>query len=428
MELLPENWVSQLRRPLGLDPPAGRKLDGSYSLDSQSLNSLNPGKWLDDGVIDIFFRNLCVAKPGQFVTFDSAALEALRMGDDGSLTEAEIDKHYQTFRTRAATVTANAGLVFMPFCVDSHWVLAVADLQHRIIRIYDSLVRCDPTGRDIRGSSVVGMILPIVKKTLSFCRDEDQWDEELMWLPIVPNITDCGVYICLMALQHSCMRRFTYLDYVDCWHENDYPPMYYLDDSYFLAGRLIILQVCRRFSRQAEDLRETWDVEDRIIWGLQHHLVEPPAQQAVQDFNTYCEARFSTLHRVSTALLWFIYEIEYLGSPQFLQENEDLQIRAREVVLSEAGEPFRQEIAYESCLYAWHDAEAAINFRQDLFAALDHLRREEIYARGLLTSRAAWEARLLRLAPAEVPTGHSQSIPHHGTPVPSELEESETES
>lgn len=421
MDLRPDNWVSQLRRPLVLDPPDGRKLDASYSLDSQSLNSLKPGTWLDDSVINTFFRSLCFAQPGQFVTFDSAALESLRGA------QADIDQHYQTLRTQAATVTANAGLVFMPFCVDSHWVLAVADFRHRIIRIYDSLVTRDPRGEGIRGSYMVEMILPIVKNTLSFCRYyEDQWDVDLMWLPILPNGTDCGVYICLMALQHAYMRGFTHLDYVDLfWHEDEYPGMYRLGDSYFLAGRLVILQVCRRFFREEEDLRGTWDVENRIIWDLQQHLVGPPARQPVPNFITYHEAQFRTLDRVSGALLWFIYSIEKLGSPQSLQENEDLQVRASEVVLSEAGEPFRQEIAHESRLYAWHDAEAAINFRHDLLAAYDHLIREVTYARDRLATRAACEAGLAR---AEVPTGYPQSNPHLGTPVSPELEESETES
>lgn len=427
MDLTPHNWVQLLQRPWNVVPPDDRKLDASYSLGRDSLVSILPGEHLDDRIINTFFRNLCVVKPGQFVTFDSVSLEDLRVREQGLQTQAEIDEHYKSFRTLAATVTANAGLVFMPFCVNSHWVLAVADFQHRIIRIYDSLVSCDSTGRYIQGSDVVEMILPIAKRTLSFCHDADQWGWEPVWLPILPNYTDCGVYICLMALQHSYKRGFTYLDYVHSfWHENEYLAHYALDDSYFLAGRLIILQVCRRFFRRAEDLRETRNVENCIISDLRQQLVEAPAQQPVNNFNTYHEARFGTLYRVSVALLWLTKLIEFLGSLHvlFLQENIDIQFTAPDVVLSEAGEPFRDEIAYESWLYAWHDAEAAINFRQDLLAAWDHLSQAITHARARLAIRAAGEA---QPAPAVVPTGHCQSITHHVTPVPSELEESETE-
>lgn len=178
------HWVGQLKRPQGKRPPDGRNFDDSYKIANQSLEVLRPLGWLDDNVVNTFIRSLCVARPGKYVAFDSTALEALslQLKDAQSLSQAEIDKIYYPHRTLAATVSGNRGLVFMPFCIREHWILVVADLKSRVVRVYDSMVSVDGRGTVVR-SARVEAILPYVWGILRFCIDEDECTIDPMSVP-----------------------------------------------------------------------------------------------------------------------------------------------------------------------------------------------------------------------------------------------------
>lgn len=449
MDLQPQQWVPQLRRPQGRNPPDNRRLDASYSIDRKSLASILPEQWLDDGVINTFINSLCAAQPGKSVLLLSTALATLPMplpmplaepnAMEKAPTQDEIDEAYQPYRSQAATVTANRGLVFMPFCVRDHWILAVADFQYHIIRVYDSLVSCNPNGRVEPGWRVVE-ILPIVKHILSFCHSEDEWAVEHMWLPIKSNTTECGVYICLMALQHSYMPRFTHIYYVESFRdENGDLLPYELDECYWLAGRRIILQVCSRFLKLEEDWQRASEIENHIIFQLQGEFDCLPVQQNVDGLNDYHEARSKTLCRVSEVLGWFIVSIECLGSPQSLEYNEDIQRRTRDVVLTPSGEHFRNEIVDEAMSYAWHDVQTLINLRQDLIISRNNLIQEIVNAQVRLASRPAWETQLSLVGmPTGQPSGTASVASPSSTvqeesawdpeiPLPSDSQESEAE-
>lgn len=380
---------------MGSQPPPDRKLGESYTITGESLWFLSPGLWLDDAVVNTFLRALCLARPGECVTFDSAALGVL-LAAHGSeeTTQTALDELYMPFRKTAATVTGNRGLVFMPFCAANHWVLAVADFQKKVIRVYDSTARCGLNGK-VDPSPLVQAIVQCVEGTLAFCIDEDQWQVEHMWLPRQKNSTDCGTYVCLMALQHACMPGFKTEHYVRpfCdWNENW--SYYKLDACYWFVGRKIILEVCRRyFKPTAVDIPYMpYLVEQTINDAFLRFFGVGPVGAPISLNMQYFHARSWTLYRVINALTWAINSIHNLGSPRHIHSSESIQKRAREVVITPRGEPFLDEIMDEAVSYAWHDVEALQNLAVDLSRVRYQLHRQYHDAHAQLNVWAAQEA------------------------------------
>ena len=81
-------------------------------------------------------------------------------------------------------------------------------------------------------------------------------------------------------------------------------------------------------------------------------------------------ARSWTLRCVTDALQWLIDSIGELGSAENLSENQRIQNKARDVALTLAGEPYRNEIVEEAAQYAWHDVKALQNLKLDLALAV----------------------------------------------------------
>lgn len=379
---------------MGSQPPPDRKLGESYTITGESLWFLSPGLWLDDAVVNTFLRALCLARPGECVTFDSAALGVL-LAAHGSeeTTQTALDELYMPFRKTAATVTGNRGLVFMPFCAANHWVLAVADFQNKVIRVYDSTARCGHNGK-VDPSPLVQAMVQCVKGALAFCIDEDQWQEEHMWLPRQRNSTDCGTFVCLMALQHAYMPGFKTEHYVRpfCdWNENW--SYYKLDACYWFVGRKIILEVCRRyFKPAAANIPGTPYLVEQNIRQAFWVFAVPPSGTFISCFMPYFYARSWTLCQVIDALTWAIDSIDNLSSPLHIHSSESIQNRAREVILTPWGEPFLNEIVSEAVSYAWHDVEALQNLAIDLSRVRDQLHQECHHAQDILDARAAEEA------------------------------------
>ncbi|KAG6359916.1 hypothetical protein INS49_010969 [Diaporthe citri] len=416
----PQERLARLKRPVGSRPPTDRKLDDSCTLDGKSLSYLTPGQWLDDGTVNTFLKSLCLARPGKCVTFDSAALLPLlaTLGSEET-TQTAVDELYKPLRTLAATVTGNDGLVFMPFCAEGHWVLAVADFQNKVIRVYDSMVDCTEAG-EVDPSNLVQTILPCVKGILSFCIDEDQWPVEHMWLPIKPNTTDCGTYVCLMALQHAYMPGFQPDDYVTRFYDWNRNWSYYeLDAWYWFAGRKIILEVCRRYFKptSTDTPRMPFFVEQDINKALWDFAGFPPAIAPFSCLMPYFYARSQTLYRVINALTWAINSIHSLGSTLHVHSSESIQNRAREVVLTPRGEPFLDEIVDEAVSYAWHDVEALQNLEEDLSRVWNQLYQEDCYTQVRLNAWAAdvdsWAA---YVAQVEQDAEQAPSFTDHGSP------------
>lgn len=415
--------LNPLARPEGNEPPTDRNFDDSYTLDNQSLDSIRPFHWLDDGVINTFLRSICLARPGQCVAFDSIVLKALQttleFEDAASQPRAGLDELFKPFRTLAATVTGNRGLVFMPFCIELHWILAVADFETQVIRVYDSLVSCTETGT-IVPSDLVERILICAKATLSFCIDESQWVVQHMWLPIERNLTECGVYICLMALQHAHKRDFMPDNYTKIYrHLYGHLSRYELEVCYWMAGRRVILEVCGRYFKPVS--HETQLRVIQVGWNINEwfrKFYEPPmAEKQIFRFETFHMARSWTLGHVTDALQWLIDSIGELGSAEFLSDNKRIQDKAHDVVLTLAGEPYRNEIVGEADKYAWHDVEALQNLRLDLNHARQRLLRE-FYLAKIRQGQPVQAAQTAQTAQLGGPTEDPPSVTKHQSPRP----------
>lgn len=422
--------LNPVARPPGNEPPTDRNFDDSYTLDNGSLQSIRPLEWLDDGVINTFLRSLCLARPGQCVVLDSTTLRFLQMRleseDAAPLTPAEFDDLFKPFRTLAATVTGNRGLVFLPFCIGDHWILAVADFESQVIRVYDSLVFRTETGT-IVPSDPVNRIVLYVKDILGFCIYEDQWAVLHMWLPILRNFTECGVYVCLMALHHAHKRNFIPDDYVTMYREAGGNLSYYeLEGCYWMMGRRIILEVCRRYFKPVShetELMFLW-VGQNINDCFRRFYYPTLAEEQTSRFETFHTARSRTLDRVTDALEWLIDSIGKLGSTHFMADNRLVQRKASLVVLTWAGEPYRNEIVNEAAKYALHDVEALQNLASDLNEAKKALVHEfylaEIrHGQSIQPAHAAYAAHAARSAQLGGPTETARSVTEHEHQSPS---------
>ncbi|POS79146.1 hypothetical protein DHEL01_v202471 [Diaporthe helianthi] len=393
----PDLWAPQLRRPQGLNPPPDRMPNHTHSLDQESRQAICPWNWLDDSVVNTFLQRLCSMQPGQFVTLDSATLESLRiMLSLEDLASEDFDKTIKPFRTLAATVSGNCGLVFIPFCMDKHWILAVADFRHKTIRIYDSLVQCYQNGTVCVSRNVSDYIVPLVKEILGFCFEPHQWMVENFWLPIKYNETECGVYICLMALQHSHHRMFTVNDYVNTYLDtNGQSAYYHLDGCYWLTGRRIILQFCARFFHPASP-HGARDEDQSIAEQLRHYFDAAPVEQGYA-LTTYRMARAWTLWRVNQALTWVSTSIENLARPQDLSLNAMNHLRrAQYPILTFSGAQFRNEIVEQAKEYAWHDPEPLVRLLEDIHIAMDTMKQDYEESETRFSRRLALQAQSAR--------------------------------
>lgn len=356
------------------------KHDGSYKVDIASIETLSPEEWLDDGVINAFLRNICLTRPGQYVTFDAATLTCLMSlleSDDGTApTQTQVDELYEPLRILAATVTGNRGLVFMPFCLMGHWILAVADLRTETVRVYDSLVSYNEDLRKVEPSDLVRRILLYVEGILRFCLVEDGWAVKHILLPIEGNVTECGVYLCLMALREAHGRHFGLSDYVTLFFDGSgVVSPYYLDACYWIVGRKVILEVCKPFFRPTSEeiLKRFNDVKSAINQRLREEFYNVRYPGFLPHWPSYLGSRCWILRCIGVDLLNVIKSINILESTQHRPYNMEIQRRAREVVLTPPGEAFRDRIVHEATSYAWHDSEALrsltkvlSNIRQDL--------------------------------------------------------------
>lgn len=212
-------------------------------------------------------------------------------------------------------------------------------------------------------------------------------------MPIRPTTTECGVYVCLMALQHACKPGFMFHEYVNRFCNRDRTAVWYeLEKCYWMAGRKIIFEVCKRYFRPLSNEAQVESVEMDINHAFQTFYDPILAEAQTSRSPTHHMALSSTLEHVTGGLKRLIDSIGGLDSIGLLQENETIQNRAREVDLTPAGEPHRDDIMKEAVEYAWHDVEAIRNLRADLMRAVQGLNKELQDARVRLNDRV-WAAR-----------------------------------
>ncbi|KAJ0124772.1 hypothetical protein J7T55_006113 [Diaporthe amygdali] len=386
MEPPDQQQVVQLQRPEGLEAPSGRRFDHTHRVNHESLNSLKPGGWLDDGVINTFFSSLCLARPGRYFAFDSTALESLRLlAFDQDLTSEEIDNYYQPYMTRAATVTGSRGLLFMPFCVKgNHWILVVLDFKQQVILVYDSMASRDKRPGEMSRWACLAQPIQIAQKFAEVFGDQSGWSLRLIYIPIKPTVTECGVFICLMALHQTDGYQLELEWHVRFFPDGSDNQSYALSDTYWLAGRKIIFETCRRYSTPGSDdsLRRLDSIEAAIDQGLWRALQDPLEEETPHGLTAYRLGQSYNMDRIKEALTEVIKAIEELGSEEFLRRDVTILSWACQPFLSSQGEVYREEIVNRAKRYAWHDPEAARNFKEDLNRALSGLVALESHARS----------------------------------------------
>lgn len=80
--------------------------------------------------------------------------------------------------------------------------------------------------------------------------------------------------------------------------ENGVLLFYELDECYWLAGRRIILQVCRKFSKSVEIWNQSLEDEQEIIRQFRWYFDNSPVQHQVAKLRTYRMALSRALLRV----------------------------------------------------------------------------------------------------------------------------------
>ena len=187
---------------------------------SAAIYTLNPGTWLNDDVIDIYFRKL----QSRDVKYESNSLHHMK---NIFLTSRFImalfsnDNHYfdkrgcsyanvATFKALRHQDIFECHRIFIPVNVSNcHWTLIVINLQDKNVKYYDTLH--DDEDDDLVYSHCEE---PLLRGIEYFLNEEWNnihncpWEDRLSWeyihcstvsMPRQENGYDCGVFVCVIA-------------------------------------------------------------------------------------------------------------------------------------------------------------------------------------------------------------------------------------
>lgn len=253
-----EEKISLLRRTGESTPPADRVLDEHYKLSAADIAEIKPGQWLSDKVVQTVFRRLTLLRPGKFYAIDTTSMSTMAEMLD-SLPEEAHDEFTRPVKTDVAMLTSTKGTVLMPFNINgNHFILVAVRLAERAIYIYDSTRETD------ENNNLVADYKEILER---FVRERVAWvfdfepreisvDIPLVWhsvpCPQQDNSVDCGVSICLTAL-HLISHPESPWTFTRPQFSAPGVSSRYIRETYWLAGRRIILELCKPYADLSDE-------------------------------------------------------------------------------------------------------------------------------------------------------------------------------
>ena len=159
------------------------------------LKSLDSNKWVIDMVIDEYFKILkkeYMQKPGRKlkIHFYDTGFYTKLFEHDQSLKIQETVRQY----ARKSHTPFLYDKIFVPINVNNnHWLLAVIDINKKLISVYDSL----PTVGDTRCRKIINNLMVWVMKWVPIPAQRmavNQWQGVCVDAPQQNNLNDCGVF------------------------------------------------------------------------------------------------------------------------------------------------------------------------------------------------------------------------------------------
>ncbi|ROW06779.1 hypothetical protein VMCG_04014 [Cytospora schulzeri] len=408
-ELTLEEKIALLQRPVDSAPPADRVLDQHYKLSTEDIAEIAPGSWLCDKVIQTVFRRLTLLRPGRFYAIDTTSISTMaEIVED--LTEEARREYTRPVITDVAMLTSTQGTVLIPFNVEnSHFILVALRLAERAIFIFDSTMS---EGEEYRES-----LEDFVKKRVVWLFNfapEDISAVHVTWnsvpCPQQGNTFDCGVAVCLTAM-HLVSHPETPWTFTRPVFSSAGLTAQYSADSYWLAGRRMILELCRPYAETSvEKIKEALDQTEAAIGNSFAHLTEglnrpgmfeahynnlsqmiantgdqdvPETLLQQQQKIAFMAVQEKATRRglsapvacINEDLVAILNHVRELGTASTVDRDLAIQRQAPNVVVSEAWAEFRGEVARKAVDYAWHDVGEIRKVRDDLARATTSLLR-----------------------------------------------------
>ena len=168
------------------------------SFKEQTLNSLQPGKWLNDCAINYFLCCLSISAPKEnIIVLDSQLIGTIQ----ADLSKMERSLEGKLGDRNLTTLTSLDILV--PLNVDgTHWVLASLQTFRGYVTLYDSLknTSMEKEHVDFMNEIMDGMDSIMKRSNNALWKVTMELDVEILFdLPSQNNGYDCGLYTCMYA-------------------------------------------------------------------------------------------------------------------------------------------------------------------------------------------------------------------------------------
>ncbi|KAJ8481647.1 hypothetical protein ONZ45_g15245 [Pleurotus djamor] len=160
-------------------------------LTKKSVDTLIPGQWVDDNIINYFSGNIkgshhVILGDHADVLFCSPLFWST-LRHTANLKELSLNS--ELFHSQAISKIQR---ILMPINVDqSHWILSYVNVKDRLIQIYDSFINPPPLPPSTAKNT---------KQWLPSHREERRYNKEIQ-APIQGNTVDCGLYV-VMFVRH----------------------------------------------------------------------------------------------------------------------------------------------------------------------------------------------------------------------------------
>lgn len=399
------NNSQSLSRPLDATPPSIIGL-------ADEIDTLAPEEPLDLQVVVHVLERAARLWPGHVYVLDTHILDVLRAyGEDSDMFDEN--------RRQIASIPVD-GVILVPICVGQHHSLFI--LKKCIFQgasvcqafIYDSILlrRINDEGNfDPQYWEFLAETLSFVQRSLfSFCPPMEKLYIDLMMCPQQPNDYDCGVAVCLNAMDYIAHRGMLTLPmaaraYCEAPRLDIIAgsvafsperrlesPADKLGNLYWSAGRRFVFQLCDRAidhappanrealidarENVADQLEELITSEQAAMEAdasdLSDSTSSPSAPVSSEDGEHAAWTRHCWINS-KIALLYLMKRLQdvasNMGTPAFQEEDVRVFTNARTVSVHPIHEAQRQRITEIAQDNAWRDPELVQEFFDDVVTA-----------------------------------------------------------
>lgn len=410
---------------IDLSRPSNAPTRRLLGLNASEVQTLAPGEELDLQTIRYLLERVARLCPGMIYVLDTTILSVITM-------TGESNEMFNHIRCNIASIPFG-GMVLVPMCVDNHHFLLVfrkcrneTGLLWDVL-VYDSMLlrlRLDSqNGNTISSNSwkfFRSLVNFLFRALFSFCIPAQNIYIDLIWCPQQPNGYDCGVAVCLNAMDvivgggqpstRTIARSVCVVPRFDEWTIESPSLTGLLEDSdpisstnfYWSAGRWLVFQLCRRavdrfpvnndaiaarnsVSTRLEDLQVSAQPRDPFIDEGQGSSLP----LAIQRSKWIVKAWWMSKERLLLLMAQLYGKATNLGAytGTFGERDMHVFIQTISVSVNPMHETRHLEVREAALESAWHDPEIISELAVDIqsaWLALDGVRPPEWFGRGEL--------------------------------------------